>query len=79
MHDCRPAQVTCKEPYEWKDGTEEEWEFAKAGEQEQGKVFEGRSPSVVGEGPLLCTDRAWVCSSRLGPAEGSERWHGLCE
>ncbi len=26
-------QVTCKEPYEWKDATEEEWEFAKAGER----------------------------------------------
>ena len=22
------SEVTCKEPYEWKDSTEEEWEFS---------------------------------------------------
>jgi hypothetical protein len=25
-------EVTCAEPYEWKDPTGEEWEFAEAGE-----------------------------------------------
>ena len=24
------SEVTCQEPYEWKDLTEEEWEFSKA-------------------------------------------------
>ena len=24
------SEVTCKEPYEWKDLTDEEWEFSKA-------------------------------------------------
>ncbi|KAI7841584.1 hypothetical protein COHA_004754 [Chlorella ohadii] len=29
-------EVTCKEPYEWKEGTEEEWEFAKAAKSVNG-------------------------------------------
>ncbi|KAK9806878.1 hypothetical protein WJX72_005945 [[Myrmecia] bisecta] len=30
------AEVTCKEPYEWKDPTEDEWEFSKAAEARNG-------------------------------------------
>lgn len=60
-----PPQVTCKEPYEWKDGTEEEWEFAKAGEQQH----------LALEGAPFCAqpghDR---CLPQLVPTRGCEPW-----
>ena len=41
------AQVTCAEPYEWKDPTEGEWEFSPAVQNMNGdKPFHVRGPVV---------------------------------
>lgn len=59
---CPPLQVTCKEPYEWKDATEEEWEFAKAGEQRAALL------ALLSNGPLGPIPRLAACVHLLGGA-----------
>ena len=46
-----PPQVSCKEPYEWNDGTEDEWEFNPAARLSDGaKPFHVRAWALVSEG-----------------------------
>jgi hypothetical protein len=40
-------EVTCSEPYEWKDSTEQEWEFAPAGGLLQGCGLPARLPACL--------------------------------
>eukprot|EP00967_Tisochrysis_lutea_P131357 scaffold228214_cov18-Tisochrysis_lutea.AAC.2 len=45
-------RVTCKEPYEWRQGTDAEWEFSAATQAAQ-----GREPFHVS--PLVCFCHGW--------------------
>lgn len=46
-----PPQVSCKEPYEWNDGTEDEWEFNPAARLSDGaKPFHVRACAFSKEG-----------------------------
>lgn len=42
------SEVTCSEPYQWKDPTGEEWEFSDAA-----RLQAGKAPFHVGPKPLF--------------------------